>query len=118
MGPKSSATPCLTSLSISGSKVIYCATSYTTNSVSPDADLIQAFLVNATSIYFVTAAFLPLLAKSVSSPTGKVGSVINTTSNSGQLRMWVFSPYVSLLAEFILIFSRSEGSQLAYNVSQ
>ncbi|OLN85671.1 Gluconate 5-dehydrogenase 3 [Colletotrichum chlorophyti] len=59
----------------------------------------QAFLVNATSIYFVTAAFLPLLAKSVSSPTGKMGSVINTTSNSGQLRM-------------------SEGSQLAYNVSK
>ncbi|KAH6974484.1 hypothetical protein BKA56DRAFT_645576 [Ilyonectria sp. MPI-CAGE-AT-0026] len=47
----------------------------------------QAFLVNATSIYFVTAAFLPLLAKSVSSPTGKLGSVINTTSNSGQLRI-------------------------------
>ncbi|KAI1860724.1 uncharacterized protein JN550_011325 [Neoarthrinium moseri] len=59
----------------------------------------QAFLVNATSIYFVTAAFLPLLAKSVSSHTGKIGSVINTTSNSGQLRM-------------------SEGSQLAYNVSK
>ncbi|KAK1961240.1 NAD(P)-binding protein [Colletotrichum sublineola] len=59
----------------------------------------RAFLVNATSVYFVTAAFLPLLAKSVSSPTGKMGSVINTTSNSGQLRM-------------------SEGSQLAYNVSK
>ncbi|KAL6155883.1 putative secondary metabolism biosynthetic enzyme [Exserohilum turcicum] len=59
----------------------------------------QAFLVNATSIYFVTAAFVPLLAKSVSSPIGKMGSVINTTSNSGQLRM-------------------SEGSQLAYNVSK
>ncbi|ROT42965.1 NAD(P)-binding protein [Sodiomyces alkalinus F11] len=59
----------------------------------------QAFLVNATSIYFVTAAFLPLLAKSVTSHTGKLGSVINTTSNSGHLRM-------------------SEGSQLAYNVSK
>jgi NAD(P)-dependent dehydrogenase (short-subunit alcohol dehydrogenase family) len=47
----------------------------------------KAFLVNATSIYFVTAAFLPLLSKSISSPTGKMGSVINTTSNSGQLRM-------------------------------
>ncbi|KAJ4321327.1 hypothetical protein N0V94_002959 [Neodidymelliopsis sp. IMI 364377] len=56
----------------------------------------KAFLVNATSIYFVTAAFLPLLSKSISSPTGKLGSVINTTSNSGQLRM-------------------SEASQLAYN---
>ncbi|EMD88586.1 hypothetical protein COCC4DRAFT_67006 [Bipolaris maydis ATCC 48331] len=59
----------------------------------------KAFLVNATSVYFVTAAFLPLLAKSISSPTGKMGSVINTTSNSGQLRM-------------------SEASQLAYNVSK
>ncbi|KAI9897344.1 hypothetical protein N3K66_007200 [Trichothecium roseum] len=59
----------------------------------------QAFLVNATSIYFVTAAFLPLLAKSVSSPTGRIGSVVNTTSNSGLLRM-------------------SEASQLAYNVSK
>ncbi|KAL8735658.1 MAG: hypothetical protein Q9166_000827 [cf. Caloplaca sp. 2 TL-2023] len=47
----------------------------------------KAFLTNATSIYFVTAAFLPLLAKSVSSPTGKMGSVINNTSNSGFLRM-------------------------------
>jgi len=56
--------------------------------VLPDTDhATKAFLVNATSIYFVTAAFLPLLAKSVSSPTGKMGSVINTTSNSGQLRM-------------------------------
>ncbi|KAF2878489.1 hypothetical protein BDV95DRAFT_479350 [Massariosphaeria phaeospora] len=59
----------------------------------------RAFLTNATSLYFVTAAFLPLLSKSVSSPTGKMGSVINTTSNSGLLRM-------------------SEGSQLAYNVSK
>ncbi|RYP76881.1 hypothetical protein DL769_003536 [Monosporascus sp. CRB-8-3] len=45
------------------------------------------------------AAFLRLLGKSISSPTGKMGSVINTTSNSGLLRM-------------------SEGSQLAYNVSK
>jgi len=59
----------------------------------------KTFLVNATSIYFVTAAFLPLLAKSISSPTGMMGSVINTTSNSGQLRM-------------------TESSQLAYNVSK
>jgi NAD(P)-dependent dehydrogenase (short-subunit alcohol dehydrogenase family) len=56
--------------------------------VLPDTDhLLKAFLVNATSIYFVTSAFLPLLAKSISSHTGKMGSVINTTSNSGQLRM-------------------------------
>jgi hypothetical protein len=53
-----------------------------------DADsTIEAFLTNATSLYFVTAAFLPLLAKSISSPTGKIGSVVNTTSNSGLLRM-------------------------------
>ncbi|KAH8663780.1 hypothetical protein BGZ61DRAFT_499132 [Ilyonectria robusta] len=55
----------------------------------------QAFLVNATSIYFVTAAFLPLLAKSVSSPTGKFGSVINTTSNSGQLRIKAASVHMT-----------------------
>ncbi|KAL8658017.1 MAG: hypothetical protein Q9226_001351 [Calogaya cf. arnoldii] len=59
----------------------------------------KAFLTNATSIYFVTAAFLPLLARSGSSPTGKTGSVINNTSNSGFLRM-------------------TEDSQLAYNVSK
>ncbi|KAL8962446.1 MAG: hypothetical protein Q9183_005157 [Haloplaca sp. 2 TL-2023] len=47
----------------------------------------KAFLTNATSLYFVTAAFLPLLAQSMSSPTGKMGSVINNTSNSGFLRM-------------------------------
>jgi NAD(P)-dependent dehydrogenase (short-subunit alcohol dehydrogenase family) len=50
-----------------------------------------AFLTNATSLYFVSAAFLPLLAKSVSSPTGKMGSIINTTSNSGLLRMFVLA---------------------------
>ncbi|RYP03281.1 hypothetical protein DL764_005243 [Monosporascus ibericus] len=44
-------------------------------------------------------AFLRLLGKSISSTTGKMGSVINTTSNSGLLRM-------------------SEGSQLAYNISK
>ncbi|ERF69911.1 hypothetical protein EPUS_05455 [Endocarpon pusillum Z07020] len=59
----------------------------------------KAFLTNATSLYFVTAAFLPLLAKSVSSPTGKMGSVINNTSISGFLRM-------------------SQNSQLAYNASK
>lgn len=46
-----------------------------------------AFLTNATSLYFVTAAFLPLLAKSADSPIRRGGSVINNTSNSGLLRM-------------------------------
>ena len=85
---RSSAAPCLNNLLIFGSKVPCLNISYIVKCVSPDADhLTKAFLVNATSIYFVTAAFLPLLSKSISSPTGKMGSVINTTSNSGQLRM-------------------------------
>ncbi|KAI5923039.1 hypothetical protein F4810DRAFT_711081 [Camillea tinctor] len=47
----------------------------------------KTFHTNSTSIFFVTAAFLPLLAKSEASPTGKIGSVINNTSISGSLRM-------------------------------
>ncbi|KAI1631915.1 hypothetical protein F4809DRAFT_630160 [Biscogniauxia mediterranea] len=45
------------------------------------------FRTNSTSMYFVTAAFLPLLAKSEAGPTGRIGSVINNTSISGSLRM-------------------------------
>ena len=88
MDLRNSAPQCLISLLIFGSKVLFSPNSRTTSLVIFDIDhLAKAFLVNATSIYFVTAAFVPLLAKSVSSPTGKMGSVINTTSNSGQLRM-------------------------------
>ncbi|KAI1166011.1 NAD(P)-binding protein [Nemania serpens] len=47
----------------------------------------QTFLTNTTSPYFVTAAFLPLLAKAASSPAQQVGSVINNASISGLLRM-------------------------------
>ncbi|RYP61075.1 hypothetical protein DL770_009859 [Monosporascus sp. CRB-9-2] len=47
----------------------------------------KAFLTNSASPYFVTAAFLPLLAKAAQGPTGRVGSVINNTSVSGLLRM-------------------------------
>ncbi|KAI0602489.1 hypothetical protein F4775DRAFT_537480 [Biscogniauxia sp. FL1348] len=47
----------------------------------------STFRTNSTSIYFVTAAFLSLLAKSEASPTGRMGSVINNTSISGSLRM-------------------------------
>ncbi|KAI0886598.1 NAD(P)-binding protein [Annulohypoxylon maeteangense] len=47
----------------------------------------KSFDINVTSQYFVTAAFLPLLAKAVSGPTGKVGSVINNCSVGGCLRM-------------------------------
>ncbi|KAK5625127.1 hypothetical protein RRF57_000843 [Xylaria bambusicola] len=42
----------------------------------------QSFLTNATSHYFVTAAFLPLLAKAISSPVEQVGTVINNASAS------------------------------------
>ncbi|KAI1773177.1 NAD(P)-binding protein [Hypoxylon cercidicola] len=47
----------------------------------------KTFNTNCTAQYFVTAAFLPLLAKSASSPTGMVGSVINNSSVAGFLRM-------------------------------
>ncbi|KAI0534732.1 NAD(P)-binding protein [Xylaria digitata] len=47
----------------------------------------QTFLTNATSPYFVTAAFLLLLAKAISSPAKQAGSVINNDSVSGLLRM-------------------------------
>ncbi|KAI1197438.1 NAD(P)-binding protein [Nemania serpens] len=46
----------------------------------------QSFLTNATSPYFVTAAFLPLLAKAASSPAQQVGTVINNSSMTGLLR--------------------------------
>ncbi|KAI1080931.1 NAD(P)-binding protein [Whalleya microplaca] len=47
----------------------------------------KSFESNCTSLYFVTAAFLPLLSKAATSPTGRVGSVINNTSASAFLRM-------------------------------
>ncbi|KAI0409192.1 NAD(P)-binding protein [Xylaria palmicola] len=47
----------------------------------------QSFLTNTTSPYFVTAAFLPLLAKAVNSPAQQVGTVINNASVGGILRM-------------------------------
>ncbi|KAI1653396.1 NAD(P)-binding protein [Daldinia decipiens] len=47
----------------------------------------KSFDVNCTSQYFVTAAFLPLLAKAESGPTGRIGSVINNSSVGGILRM-------------------------------
>ncbi|KAJ3560057.1 hypothetical protein NPX13_g9439 [Xylaria arbuscula] len=53
----------------------------------------QSFLTNSTSPYFVTAAFLPLLAKAVSSPAKQVGTVINNASVSGLLRMTQNSQY-------------------------
>ncbi|KAJ2984430.1 hypothetical protein NUW58_g6063 [Xylaria curta] len=59
----------------------------------------QSFLTNTTSPYFVTAAFLPLLAKAVSSPTKQVGNVINNASIGGLLRM-------------------TQGRQYSYNVSK
>ncbi|KAI1459637.1 NAD(P)-binding protein [Annulohypoxylon moriforme] len=59
----------------------------------------KTFDVNVTSQYFVTAAFLPLLAKAISGPTGKVGSVVNSCSVSGLLRM-------------------TQNRQFSYNVSK
>ncbi|RYP64029.1 hypothetical protein DL769_006809 [Monosporascus sp. CRB-8-3] len=59
----------------------------------------EAFLTNSTSPYFVTAAFLPLLAKAAQGPTGRVGSVINNTSVSGFLRL-------------------TQNGQFSYNVSK
>lgn len=42
-----------------------------------------AYMSNCTQVYFVTAAFMPLLANAKSSPTGVPGNVINTASISG-----------------------------------
>ncbi|KAI3331019.1 NAD(P)-binding protein [Ustulina deusta] len=53
----------------------------------------QSFLTNTTSLYFVTAAFLPLLGKAVSSPAKQVGSVINNASMCGLLRLTQKSQY-------------------------
>jgi len=38
-------------------------------------------------MYFVTAAFLPLLVKATEGPNKKPGNVINNTSLSGALRL-------------------------------
>ncbi|KAI1174786.1 NAD(P)-binding protein [Nemania sp. FL0916] len=46
----------------------------------------DSFLTNTTSVYLVTSAFLPLLAKAASSPAQQVGCVINNTSAAGLLR--------------------------------
>ncbi|KAI1498020.1 hypothetical protein F5X99DRAFT_394893 [Biscogniauxia marginata] len=53
----------------------------------------NSFLTNSTSLYFVTAAFVPLLSKAQSGPTGKIGSVINNSSGSGNLRMTQYGQY-------------------------
>ncbi|GAP85009.2 putative short-chain dehydrogenase protein [Rosellinia necatrix] len=47
----------------------------------------KSFLTNSTSPYFVSAAFLPLLAKALTSPARQAGTVINNASVSGLLRM-------------------------------
>ncbi|KAI1372076.1 NAD(P)-binding protein [Hypoxylon crocopeplum] len=59
----------------------------------------RSFDTNVTAQYFVTAAFLPLLAKAVSGPTGKVGSIINNGSIAAFMRM-------------------SQNRQFSYNVSK
>ncbi|KAI1438076.1 NAD(P)-binding protein [Xylaria sp. CBS 124048] len=46
----------------------------------------KTFLINATAPYFVSAAFLPLLAKAADSPVGKPGNIIMNSSVSGLLR--------------------------------
>ncbi|KAI2603120.1 NAD(P)-binding protein [Hypoxylon fragiforme] len=47
----------------------------------------KTYDINVTSQYFVTAAFVPLLAKAASSPAGRPGNVINIGSISGLLRL-------------------------------
>ncbi|KAI1344539.1 hypothetical protein F5Y15DRAFT_366880 [Xylariaceae sp. FL0016] len=47
----------------------------------------QTFLTNSTSPYFVTAAFLSLLADAEKGPVHRVGCVVNNTSVSGFMRM-------------------------------
>ncbi|KAI1259725.1 hypothetical protein F5Y18DRAFT_433034 [Xylariaceae sp. FL1019] len=47
----------------------------------------QAMDTNTIALYFVTAAFLPLLAKAVNGPAKQRGSVINNASVSGLLRV-------------------------------
>ncbi|KAI1325457.1 NAD(P)-binding protein [Xylariaceae sp. FL0255] len=47
----------------------------------------ESFMANSTSPYFVTAAFVPLLTKAVTSATRQVGCIINNASISGLLRM-------------------------------
>ncbi|KAI1424224.1 NAD(P)-binding protein [Xylaria sp. FL1777] len=58
-----------------------------------DTDWQKSFSTNTTSLYLVTAAFLPLLGKAVDSPAKQVGSVINNASVSGLLRMTQRSQY-------------------------
>ncbi|KXJ90163.1 hypothetical protein Micbo1qcDRAFT_184225 [Microdochium bolleyi] len=65
----------------------------------------KAFETNCTAIYFVTAAFLPLLVKASSGPNKKPGNVINNTSVSGQLR-------VSQNAQFPYGASKAAASHL------
>ncbi|KAH7029051.1 uncharacterized protein B0I36DRAFT_324955 [Microdochium trichocladiopsis] len=47
----------------------------------------KAFETNCAAMYFVTAAFLPLLVKAAEGPNKKPGNVINNTSVSGSLRI-------------------------------
>ncbi|KAJ5379863.1 uncharacterized protein N7496_002291 [Penicillium cataractarum] len=50
---------------------------------SIDDDFQKAYLSNCTQVYFVTAAFMPLLARAKSSPAQVPGNVINIASISG-----------------------------------
>ncbi|KAJ6028325.1 hypothetical protein N7540_003901 [Penicillium herquei] len=66
---------------------------------SIENDFQSAYLSNCTQVYFVTAAFMPLLAKAKFSSTGVPGNVINTASISGFTK-W------------------SQNSQYSYNCSK
>ncbi|RYP74988.1 hypothetical protein DL771_002636 [Monosporascus sp. 5C6A] len=75
----------------------------------------EAFLTNSTSPYFVTAAFLPLLAKAAQGPTGRVGSVINNTSVGGFLRLYAaFNKFMSAAD----LTSRTQNGHYSYNASK
>ncbi|KAL3489929.1 hypothetical protein BJX62DRAFT_238571 [Aspergillus germanicus] len=59
----------------------------------------QVYLSNTTQVYYTSAAFVPLLAKSKDSPAATAGNIINITSLSG-ITKW------------------SQNSQYAYNCSK
>lgn len=71
---------------------------------------------NCTQVYFVTAAFVPLLAKATASPAKTAGNVINIASISGITKWYVpIGPYNHELIDDFLWY-RSQNGQYSYNV--
>jgi NAD(P)-dependent dehydrogenase (short-subunit alcohol dehydrogenase family) len=74
-------------------------------------------LTNSTSPYYVTAAFVPLLAKAASNTSGRAGSVINITSSAAILKMYMALPSFQIFRfEAADRVHRSQNSQYPYNV--